>query len=551
MKGLIFAVIVGLTGAPAASQQLSVLKITVTITDADRNTRPVPRHALLISDNPSTAAPRRVVTAIDGTASVRLPPGNYTIESEEPLRLGAESYEWTRTVDVTAGRDAILDLTTDNAVIVRPSTRSSDAAGAAPAPGSPSALLMEWQPSILTIWSPTRQGSGFVIDARGLIATSYRTGGRASPVEAQFAPTMKVAARVLAADATKNIAILWVDPTTIASAKPVRLSYVQNGTSPVREREKVFAIEVPLDDRATVSTGTVSRLESRSIVSDLRLELESAGTPLFNTAGDVVGISTLTDESTEILDVSPRAVRIDEARALIADAEKKMQGAQPPGGTPLPVEPQRPYEDDALKEALKDRGGRLGAYPVAAADFDVTIITPVLLYADRHRMAEGRSSGRETRSAMEVFKSTRALQEFANWTDYVRNYPPVVMIRATPKLVENFWAMLGRQAAQSQGVSLPPIRRIKSGFASLRAFCGDAEVTPIHPFKIEQRVGASDVIYEGLYVFDPAALGPQCGTVRLQLFSDKAPGKPDTRAVDAKIVQQIWQDFAPYRAARQ
>jgi hypothetical protein len=204
-----------------------------------------------------------------------------------------------------------------------------------------------------------------------------------------------------------------------------------------------------------------------------------------------------------------------------------------------------------MKEALKDRGGRIGAYPVSAADFDVTIITPVLLYADRHRIAEGRSSGRETRSAVEVFKSARALQEFANWTDYVRNYPPVVMIRATPKLVENFWAMLGRQAAQSQGVSLPPIKRIKSGFSSMRAFCGDAEVTPIHPFKIEQRVSLNDAIYEGLYVFDPAAFGPHCGTVRLHLFSDKAPAKPDTRAVDAKTVQQIWQDFAPYRAARQ
>ena len=32
----------------------------------------------------------------------------------------------------------------------------------------------------------------------------------------------------------------------------------------------------------------------------------------------------------------------------------------------------------------------------------------------------------------------------------------------------------------------------------MRAFCGDAEVTPIHPFKIEQRVTESDVIYEGL-----------------------------------------------------
>ena len=45
----------------------------------------------------------------------------------------------------------------------------------------------------------------------------------------------------------------------------------------------------------------------------------------------------------------------------------------------------------------------------------------------------------------------------------------------------------------------------------MRAFCGDAEVTPIHPFKLEQRVSETDAIYEGLYVFDPGALGPQCG----------------------------------------
>jgi hypothetical protein len=42
----------------------------------------------------------------------------------------------------------------------------------------------------------------------------------------------------------------------------------------------------------------------------------------------------------------------------------------------------------------------------------------------------------------------------------------------------------------------------------MHVFCGDAEVTPIHPFKLEQRVSESDAIYEGLYVFDPGALGP-------------------------------------------
>jgi hypothetical protein len=82
----------------------------------------------------------------------------------------------------------------------------------------------------------------------------------------------------------------------------------------------------------------------------------------------------------------------------------------------------------------------------------------------------------------------------------------------------------------------------------MRAFCGDAEVTPIHPFKFEQRVSESDAIYEGLYVFDPGALGPHCGTVKLVMYSEKEPEKSDTRVVDPRVLQQIWQDFAPYRA---
>lgn len=123
------------------------------------------------------------------------------------------------------------------------------------------------------------------------------------------------------------------------------------------------------------------------------------------------------------------------------------------------------------------------------------------------------------------------------------------MIRATPKMVESFWTTMGRAAAQTQGISLPPIRRIKAGFAGMRVFCGDTEVTPIHPFKIEQRIGENVAMYEGLHVFDPAAVGPDCGTVRLTLFSDKNPDKGDTRVIEAKILHQIWQDFAPYRAA--
>jgi hypothetical protein len=123
----------------------------------------------------------------------------------------------------------------------------------------------------------------------------------------------------------------------------------------------------------------------------------------------------------------------------------------------------------------------------------------------------------------------------------------VLLVRVTPKQVEGFWTKVARGAAQTQGMALPPMKHFKSGFARMRAFCGDAEVTPIHPFKLEQRVSESDAIYEGLYVFDPGALGPSCGGVKLVLYSDKETEKGDTLVVDAKVVQQIWQDFAAYR----
>jgi hypothetical protein len=84
----------------------------------------------------------------------------------------------------------------------------------------------------------------------------------------------------------------------------------------------------------------------------------------------------------------------------------------------------------------------------------------------------------------------------------------------------------------------------------MRAFCGDAEVTPIHPFKIEQRVSDNEGIYEGLYVFDPEALGPSCGAVKLVFYSEKEPEKGDTIVADANVVQRVWQDFEPYRASK-
>jgi len=179
----------------------------------------------------------------------------------------------------------------------------------------------------------------------------------------------------------------------------------------------------------------------------------------------------------------------------------------------------------------------------------VAFITPVMIYGAQYQAEQAskraRSGGTRTISAEPAL--VRPLLDFRNWAEYVEDYPPVVLVRVTPKLVEGFWTTVARGAAQTQGVAIPAIKRPKSGFSRMRAFCGDTEITPIHPFKLEQRIGESDPIYEGLYAFDPGALGPQCGTVKLVLYSEKEPEKGDTRVVDPRVVQQIWQDFTPYR----
>lgn len=528
------------------AQSAGTLRIRVAIVDAEQASRPVPRHALLISENPTSAAPQRAITNSEGTAEIRLRPGNYTIESDEPLIFQGKAYEWSQTLDVRAGQTATLELNSANAQIEPAGARASSPGGS----GNASALLLDWQNSIVTIWTPTKRGGGFLFDARGLIATNQRLVGTDESVEVQLSPAVKVAGRVLASDPDKNIAVVWIDPAAAAAVRPMKLGYTDGGR-PLADKEKIFSISAPMDDDKGLETGIVRRITPHAIRSDIRVNDDDLGTPLFNTSGEVVAVTSPHDDPASLTASDTLAVTIDGARGVIAAAEKKMTDAPAPAGTRLPVEGPPLFPDDPLKEAAQARRRSLAPYRVAAADFDVHLVTPLVAYAARHgsERTTGAERGRGARTAAEMEAARRALREFGNWWDYVRRDPPVLMIRATPKMVESVWKSILRGAAQTQGVALPPIKRIKAGFARMRIFCGDAEVTPIHPFKIEHRVGDGDAVYEGFYIVDPAAVGPQCGTVRLTLFSDKAPEKGDTRAIDPKIVQQIWQDFAPYRAA--
>jgi S1-C subfamily serine protease len=547
LRALFLATLFLVSSRAAFGQALSVLHIRVVVIDEEQKATPVPRHMLLISDNPATAPPRQVVTASDGSAEVRLRPGNYTVESDQSVVFHGKAYQWTQTLDIVAGRDAVLELTAGNASI-EPAT--SPSASSPSLEADPSFLLPQWQDSVVALWTPTIHASGFAIDAEGLIATNQRVIGAATSVEVQLSPDLKVAASVLAVDPVRDVAVLRINPTIHASLRRVTLGCAQAAKPAVVDGQELFTIGAPLREQKGITSGTVSRVETHTIVADFRLAPGSAGGPVFTASGGVVGITSIVDDKNESRRLAARVIPIDDVCEVVASAEKKMKDAAPPEATHLPVESARPSPVNALKDAARRRAGSLSPYQLSAADFDVAFITPVLVYGAQSQSEQARERERgnkESRPPDAAPTVVRPLMDFANWSEYVADFPPVLLIRVTPKLVEGFWTTVARGAARTQGVSLPPIKHVKSGFARLRAFCGAAEVTPIHPFKLEQRVSEADAIYEGLYAFDPGALGPQCGAVKLVLYSEKDPEKGDTRVVDPKVLQQIWQDFAPYR----
>ncbi len=521
--GRLLVLVILATAAPAAlpAQTLVVLHLRAGLADAAGPQVPLARHALLISDEPQTRETRRIVTRSDGTADIRLRPGTYIVESDQPAVFEGRAYRWRQSLAIGAGGDATLDLTVTNA-IVEPIEPGTSDAGAPPAADTVS-LQRRWLDSVVELWTPTAHASGFLVDAAGLIATSQKVVGDATSVEVQISRSVKVAGTVLEADRQRDLAIIRIDPAAMRSITPVPLACGRGSAPPLASGQEIFTLAAPLRQQKGWTPGTVTRPDTPVVTSELSLASGGAGGPVFTASGDLVGITTLEDGPDEPRRGVTPIVRIDGVCEIVAAAATTAKDTPAPSGTPLPVEPVEPAPVAAFADAVKRRAGSLKPYQMEASEFDVTFITPILNFAAQ----------------------SQATTSFSNWSEYVAEIPPVLLVRVTPKMEESFWARVARGAAYTQGMALPALKRLTSGFLRLQAYCGRTEVTPIHPFTLERRVSETDAVHEGLYVFDPAALGPGCGTVTLVLYSEKEPAKADTRVIDPAILQQIWRDFDP------
>jgi hypothetical protein len=511
-------------GVPA--QELPVLHIEASVGDAGGRAVPVAQYVLLVSANPPSAPPRLVHTSPDGTADVPLRPGSYTVESDRPFVLAGRSYTWVQMVDIAAGGDTTLRLTAANADVgAATADLLREAAAAASTPEArEDSILSTSQASTFELWTPRVRAAGFLVDARGLVATSRRAIGDATAVEVQVSPSVKVAGTVLVADTSQDAAIVRVDPSAVGGIRPVPLAC----DAPAAAGADHYLIDVPW-------------FGPRDVTSLLVVSAGAAGGPVF--AGDdrAIGLSAPAEDDDGHGDIDVRVVGADRVCQALALARARLD-TPPPDATRLPIEPARRL-GVADTDAAKAGGAfSLGPYQLSSSDFDISFLTPAVLAG-----AEARRGWSGVRA--DELSGLRVATDFEYWSDYVASAPPLLYVRVTPRLVEGFWTKVARVAASTQGADIPPIKRLRPGFSHLRLLCGGKDVTPIHPFRIQARVTETEAIEEGFYVFDPAAIGPSCGTVSLVLSSVKDPEQTETRTVDPAIVRRVWDDFANVRAA--
>jgi S1-C subfamily serine protease len=149
------------------------------------------------------------------------------------------------------------------------------------------------------------QGSGFVVDGDGYIATNahvvtteHRDGtARADDVYVEFSDGNRVAATIVGDDPNADVALLKVDPAGL-SLTPLKLGQ----SASIAVGEPVAAIGSPFGERQSLSVGVISALD-RTIQSLTRFQIGDAiqtdaainpgnsGGPLLDAHGRVIGIN--------------------------------------------------------------------------------------------------------------------------------------------------------------------------------------------------------------------------------------------------------------------
>jgi len=510
-----------LVSAVCAQSQTVNVKLHIVLVDRDLNQKPVPSFRVTLQRTDSASEAIELKTALDGTCEKTVTAGKYKLTSVQPIEFQGKRYAWLMEVALS-GATQTIELTNDNATTEALVTEIKGS-GPASTGGDLNTLFEKLKNSVVKVRAESHDGSGFIVDPAGLIVTNNHVVESSGYLAVQFDQKRKVIAKVLATNADKDIAVIW------ANLKPFPEAVVANlvGTETAAQLvvgERVFTIGCPLGREKVLTTGVVSKVETKAITSDININPGNSGGPLFNLRGEATGITTAG------LRLLASIVPIADVRPVMEQARQKMAGG-PPAAELLPVEPTDFFPSDALVSLLQ-RSEKMDTKPYffPAGQFEIGVLTPSIRYYLGHRdeMDAARKAAKRSGSDPSQAKAPSEAVENA------QDYPPLLTIRVVPKF-SAMWKV-----------------KYKNGFQKMRLLCGGKEVPPIDPGRgprelrdVRNRV--VDTTMEGFYSYPPDAISPSCGGVSLEIFSEKDPNTPITLPVETATVERVWADFEPYR----
>jgi hypothetical protein len=537
----------------AAQSQSHPVKVHVHVilVDSELNQKPVPFLNVTLK---GSATSSDVKTRLDGGADTALPPGAYTITTAKPIDFDGKRYSWSVRVTL-AGAEKTIDLTNENAKV------EDNVAAAAPrssgaSTGDLTEQFKKLKSTVVTVISESGHGTGFFVDAKGLVLTNQHVVAQSQYLAVQFDREHKIAARLIASDPQKDVALLWVNMSALPGATPAVLAHSSGGSVFVQEGERVFTIGSPLSLDKIITTGIVSKVDTHTIMSDININPGNSGGPLFNNAGHVIGLTTFGASAEKGPGVSG-VVRIEEAVALLAENRAKAAGTPPPADL-LPVEPLTPYPVEGLKAVLQIEKYDSRPYYFYAGDFEVALSTPPFDYREKEedRLRAERTQKKRNRKDT---NNSDASQQDADREDAPRDWESeaggnraVLGIYVVPKVREGFGSALSRSLRNGNGAAN---LKFKTDFQSMKLYCGEKEIQPIHPGRIPLTVNLhnasvklEDSTYKGAYFYPPDAVNPQCGTVKIAIYSSKSE-VPVVKVFDGNTTGRIWADFDAFRRA--
>jgi S1-C subfamily serine protease len=184
-------------------------------------------------------------------------------------------------------------------------------------------LYRQVAPVVVAVQSISGRGSGFIADGNGRVVTNYHVVAGATRVTLQLLDGTRVPARVVGTDRANDLTVLAAEIP--AGERPAATLGDSDAVAP---GEPVIAIGSPFGFAHTITAGIVSGVDREFreprerrpipglIQTDAAINPGSSGGPLFNAAGEVIGINSM--------GVSPGLGGVGVAFAVPVNAAKRL-----------------------------------------------------------------------------------------------------------------------------------------------------------------------------------------------------------------------------------